>query len=1000
MNFGSYLRHVFSQNEDKIAIRFGEEEYTYAYINKITDIIADNIAFRKIPRGSRIGVLMERNANAVFVLLGIVKAGCIYAPLSKENPKLRIDRMLKVADINYIITDIMDEKYEGNLIHYSDMFIEKASAFWNEEDYTEKLYTIFTSGTTGFPKTFDITVDAIVNLIKSLSDIYFKDDIDKYNVIGELAELSFDMSQAQLYLALLNGKILDIIPSDIKKNPQKLPSYLSDRKIAHCDITPTVLNIFIKNIERKGIIQKYPLMWTTSGEKLTLNLAKKVIENTNCKIANSYGPSEICVYASVHVLENNNIYLYSDVPIGKPISNTEICLLDKNNNVVRSDQEGEIAISGIGVTDGYINLPEVNERAFVTLNNGKRYYKTGDLGFCSSKDGLLYCIGRIDHQVKYHGMRVELGEIQSSLMTMDGILDCIAYVHKSKTDSDLVLYYISSQEYSKDMLIMHMKQYLPDNLLPNFFVKISTIPTTINGKLDVASLPAYKNVNKINKSDVKVDVEQRKFLKIVKNILEVENISLEDNFYSLGGDSLKFISLMAEIEDNWEVSVLYNDLLRCNSLEDIFIYLKSCEKINKSEISEEKLCKVLMNSFQCDIICAEDENADYPTHNIVQVCEVDRYLEIERLKKAVQETINNIDSLKSSIIKEKGDYYLLMNDSFDDFFEFHSGVPLAIEDIKRYIHSIKYNSKSLIKVLLFENEQKKQKLVINAHHTIFDYISIKIFLRHVFSKYNDLPLSKNKSYLGYLKTQNEDKHVVAKKNFWKNYYADRQGAVYFPMQNNKKITEHIYLSKEIILEHDVVKKIRLLGKQRLLTNFQIVLSIWGLVIAEHTGERDLIIGTFFPGRNNYSLDMIGLFTTCLGVRLQLKDDALSAEYLDYVKQQCELIYEYQDTNIREVFRYLSLKDLAKGELFGVLLNYHSDLSFTETYNDENIRISLEDISMEPNSYPLNISIYEYSNKMRINISYDNSKYDSNYVSDIVAAFMDKVSELEKVLEKC
>lgn len=220
------------------------------------------------------------------------------------------------------------------------------------------------------------------------------------------------------------------------------------------------------------------------------------------------------------------------------------------------------------------------------------------------------------------------------------------------------------------------------------------------------------------------------------------------------------------------------------------------------------------------------------------------------------------------------------------------------------------------------------------------------------------------------------------------------------MQNNKKITEHIYLSKEIILEHDVVKKIRLLGKQRLLTNFQIVLSIWGLVIAEHTGERDLIIGTFFPGRNNYSLDMIGLFTTCLGVRLQLKDDALSAEYLDYVKQQCELIYEYQDTNIREVFRYLSLKDLAKGELFGVLLNYHSDLSFTETYNDENIRISLEDISMEPNSYPLNISIYEYSNKMRINISYDNSKYDSNYVSDIVAAFMDKVSELEKVLEKC
>ncbi len=270
----------------------------------------------------------------------------------------------------------------------------------------------------------------------------------------------------------------------------------------------------------------------------------------------------------------------------------------------------------------------------------------------------------------------------------------------------------------------------------------------------------------------------------------------------------------------------------------------------------------------------------------------------------------------------------------------------------------------------------------------------------MFDKYNGFVTYKPKSYLGYLNSKSSQEYEIAKKNFWKKYYADRNKAVFFPMYQNRKTSERIYLTKEIILQEDTINHMQLYGKRNLLTKFQIILGIWGLVIAEQTNERDLIIGTFFPGRKNKSLDMIGLFTTCLGVRLQVKDTVLSSKYFNYVKQQCELIYEYQDTSIREVFRYLPFKDLVKGELFGILINYHSNLSFSENGIGGNINISLEDLSMEPNSYPLNISIYEYANKIKMNISYDINKYETEYVSDIAASFMNRISELERNVESC
>ena len=211
-------------------------------MDKITDTIASNIIDSGISQRMRIGVLFERNANAVLAMLGIVKAGCIYAPLSRQNHVICEDDSMSFKNFRKIRFEDLLQEHRGRIIPIFD---------------TEELYTIFTSGTTGFPKSFDITKAAIVNLVESITEKYWATEKDTYHALGELAEFVFDMSQGQIYLALLNGKTLDIIPNKVKNNPRLLAQYLSEREIDHCDITPTLLDVFIRYIENnKFIIQK------------------------------------------------------------------------------------------------------------------------------------------------------------------------------------------------------------------------------------------------------------------------------------------------------------------------------------------------------------------------------------------------------------------------------------------------------------------------------------------------------------------------------------------------------------------------------------------------------------------------------------------------------------------------------------------------------------------------------------------------------------------------
>ena len=986
------LKEICKKNCNSVAIKYDNKQYTYSEMDKITDTIASNIIDSGISQRTRIGVLFERNANAVLAMLGIVKAGCIYAPLSRQNPVARTEKMLEVANVQYVICEDDSMSFKNcRKIRFEDLLQEHRGRIIPIFD-TEELYTIFTSGTTGFPKSFDITKAAIVNLVESITEKYWATEKDTYHALGELAEFVFDMSQGQIYLALLNGKTLDIIPNKVKNNPRLLAQYLSEREIDHCDITPTLLDVFIRYIENNKIMQRFPRMWTTSGEKLPMELAKRVIQNTHCKIANSYGPAEACVYVSVFVLDEKNVNCFTDAPIGVPIHNTFIAITDEFGNIVEDDVEGEIVISGIGLTKGYLNLPDITQKCFVRSEGEITHvrYKTGDLGIKSSEDGLLYCFGRLDQQIKYHGIRIELDEIKNYLLQKKEVSSCLITSYKKSNRIDLVAYYVADCKISEEELYDHLKFYLPVNLIPNYFVQIDQLPTMISGKIDYKALPDYKlyvdREEPVNEGDEEVDLDY--FLKMIGELLNTNCISSHDNFFLKGGDSLTFINLIVSIEEYWKISVSYDELYRCTSIEEMYQYICAGEKKKMEEGDGQiEYNRAELTPFQLDIIKAEDTSADYPTHNIVQSICVDHYLDSNRLKEAVEYTVRQFDSLRASFAQENGKYYLQLNTEIGEVFEYRKNVLSLDNDyIRKYISSFRYDEKSLIRIILLEDIERRQKIILNAHHAIFDYVSILIFIKYVFRIYGGSFAYRPKSYFEYLNRTKDVEYQKKKAVFWKKYYQGREKAAYFPMQNNanEKNTGHsIYNTKWISLEKNIIRKIQQSGKKYGLTCFQIILAAWALVIMWFTGRKDIIIGTFLPGRHKNYYDSIGLFTNCVGIRFLFESDVTQSSYLEMVKKQIRAIWDYQDTDLREVFRYLRMQDLIKGELFGIIVNYHSCISFSEDISGTFFHVAAEDISKEPHSHPLNITAYEYSEKIDINICYNTKFYDDNFIDKII-----------------
>ncbi|MGL4881809.1 MAG: non-ribosomal peptide synthetase, partial [Waterburya sp.] len=535
-----------ARTPNQIAVVFEDEQLTYQELNLKANQLARHLQQLGVTTETLVGVSMERSTEMLIALLAVLKAGGAYVPLDPHYPPDRLDYIFQDAQISILITcsdvitrDLKDLKVI-DLKHKQQIISQYSTANLNLTYSLDDLaYVIYTSGSTGKPKGVLVTHRGIGNLAYAQSDTF---GIKADSCVLQFASFSFDASISEIFMTLLAGAKLCLATSESLLPGQNLFNLLHQQQITHVTLPPSALAM----LPREPLPKLEAII--VAGESCPPELAAQWSQRRN--FFNAYGPTEITVCATI------GLYQYqSNLPIGRPIANTQIYILDELLQPVPTGVMGEIYIGSIGIARGYLNRPELTKERFIVnpFNNSERLYKTGDLGRYLA-DGNIEYLGRIDHQVKIRGFRIELGEIESSLISHHSVSNCLVIAREDVPGDKRLVAYIVAENHAPTVkeLRQFLELTLPQYMIPSHFVILERFPLTPNGKIDRRALPAPELETSTENFIAPRNELEQKLALIWQEVLNLEAISVQDNFFELGGHSLLAATLSAKLEHTFK----------------------------------------------------------------------------------------------------------------------------------------------------------------------------------------------------------------------------------------------------------------------------------------------------------------------------------------------------------------------------------------------------------------------------------------------------------------
>jgi amino acid adenylation domain-containing protein len=549
------------------ALRFGETFLTYAELNTRANQLAHLLRASGVKEDTAVGLCLDRSVEMIVALLGILKAGGAYLPLIPDNPKARLAHQLSETKAPVLITErkLLESvpEFSGKTICLDGDTDSLAKQSTNNPEHintsTNTVYVIYTSGSTGVPKGVAVSHSNLVN--------YSQYICGKLNVSGDalnfatVSTLGADLGNTSIFPSLISGGCLHVIGYETGMAGNLFSDYVKRHPIDVLKITPSHLGSLLASPEGAGMLpRKYLVL---GGEAASWDLVVRVQQSGKCAVINHYGPTEATVGCCTFSVADNDVSAWAPatVPIGRPIANDRTYVLDQSLQPVPVGVPGELCIGGTGIAKGYLNQPLQTAERFVrdpfSNDANARMYRTGDLARFLP-DGNVEFLGRIDQQVKIRGYRVEPAEIESVLKKHPAVQQVVVVPQEDKAgDKSLVAYVVSSKKPAADELRSFLQERLPDYMVPSAIVHLETLPLTRNGKVDTAALPSPEQVGSVTERVLvapRNPVEEG-LVEIWRQVLQLDQIGVQDNFFDLGGHSLLATQVISRVRSTFHVQL-------------------------------------------------------------------------------------------------------------------------------------------------------------------------------------------------------------------------------------------------------------------------------------------------------------------------------------------------------------------------------------------------------------------------------------------------------------
>ncbi len=1002
------------------AVVYEDQHISYSELNNRANYLANILRENGAATESIVAIIADRSIEMIVGILAILKSGSAYLPIDSEYPEERKRFLLEDSGAEILLAQ--DEymgrvNFEGKKISLSNKNIEldNTSNFKSLNNSENAAYIIYTSGSTGEPKGVVVEHEAIINTLLWRREYY---KFNQEDVVLQIPSFAFDSSVEDIFTPLISGSSIVMLNQENRLNLNYLKTVIEKNKITHFLIVPNLYKTFLSEIYDS---LKQVKSVTVAGDSITAGLVEEHFDKLpNVQLYNEYGPTEngVCTTVYKFVPEDKRVL------IGKPIKNVTCYIIGKNGELNPIGVPGELCVSGNGLARGYHNRPDLTWKKFVenSFMPNCRMYKTGDLARWL-KDGNIEFIGRIDNQVKVRGFRIEPGEIENIILKFNGVKEAavLAYSNESE-DKYLCAYLVTddnvtcSKAVFQEDLKEHIKGFLPEYMIPYYFVFMEELPLTSNGKLNRKALPNPQMISTQESEFLLPSNEiEETLVNIWGELLKVDRISTNHTFFELGGHSVLAIQMISRVRKQLKVNLSLKDFFENPRLDEL---ARVIDKNYHELVFDESLMVI---SQEGEKTHCEASPIQYPEwyllklnpgsvfYNVIESVRLKGDLQVKVFIDVLNYIVRRHDILRSAFFEVDGKPYLrLYNDiktiSVDDVLDIRQ-LQNRDEELKQIVikafdtvFDLKKAPVYLMKLIRVQNDEYVFLFVTN--HIMWDQLSSFNFYREIQTGYNlmvsgqEIKLPELRiNFFDYARWINKiinNGNLEKHRKYWLDKYSVLPEQLNLPFDYTRPPIQ-AFRGKTLINTISLKQKAEIdeFCKKNNVTHQIFLLSILNMLLHRLTFQKDFVVGTPIANRDNEDIEpLMGLFASALPIRCNLNGSWSFMDLMEHTKQVSVEAYDNHLYPFNKVIEELHCNmDFSRTKIISVFFGVQND----ET---ELFTLKLNGIEAEGYSIDYDSGTTAFDFTLQVDYALDYMVFSLRYDTDLF-----KESTAQKILNR-